>query len=95
MLRPASIRQPCARQAILCPSDWPGQVETTSNQFLSCEGPTERSEKKLGTAAAAQPSSRRRQAQALARVERRRQEPQDYWQNSFRSVAHERGWDDW
>ena len=36
---PACIRQPHVGQAILRPSDWPGQGEITMKQMLSCEGP--------------------------------------------------------
>ena len=45
------------------------------------------------------PSPRRRQAQALARVERRRQRQEartpGLWQNLVWSMAHERGWYGW
>ena len=45
---PACIRQPRARQATLCPSDWPGQLHFQINQLSPCESPPERSKERAG-----------------------------------------------
>ena len=86
-------------------------MEIAINQLLSCDGPPQRSKKTAGGCARSPaqpspaqpspplPSPRRRQAQALARVERRRQRQEarapGLWQNFVRSMAHERGWYGW
>ncbi len=44
----ACIRQSHARQAILCPSDWPGQLKLTIKLFISCEGPPDSSRETAG-----------------------------------------------
>ncbi len=88
-----------ARQAILCPSDWPGQVKIIIEQSLSCEAPPA-SFKRRQLAAAPQPSPAlpsptpststcsRRAAKAKARAP-------GLWQIFLRSVPHERSWNGW
>ncbi len=100
---PACIWQPHVRQAILRPSDWPGQGEITMNQLLLCEGRLERLKETAGAApqpSPAQPSlpsltpststCSRRAAKAKARGKSPR--TMAYF---VRSMAHERGWYGW
>ena len=100
---PHRIRQPQARQAIRCLSGWPKAGDNCNKSIVIVRGhpgtvkrdswglPSQRSPAQPRSP---QPSPRRRQAQALARVERRRQEARapGLWEIFVRSMAHERGW---
>ena len=85
---PACIRQPHVRQAILRPSDWPGQRDITIKQLFVVRGP--RLKRLKETAGAAPQPSPAQPSPPLADAKHkhllassgegkgRRQEPQDY-----------------